>query len=153
MKVYLIHHAEILKNQPDLTEKGRDQCDRLGARLQAIGVMPARILHSNKTWSIETARRIAAKMGAQDRIGQPDYPIHTGHPIAPFIAEIKASQGDLMMCGHTEFITRAAAYLVTGDETRKVVEFRPGFGTLACLQGEGNDWAVFTMWRQEHPPG
>lgn len=152
-----MHHAEVgdTKQTPRaaLTEKGRAQCVRLGARLRAIGVMPARILHSDKTWAIETAQLVAAQIGAQDRIGEPAYPIHTGYPIAPFIADVRESKSDILMCGHTEFITRAAAYLVNGDETRKAVEFRPGFGTMACLQGAGDEWAVFYVWRQEHPPG
>ncbi len=157
MQVFLIHHAEVPKaDQPDypsLTAKGREQSDRLGSRFRAIGVMPARILHSDKKWSIETAQHIAAKLGAQDRVGQPDYPIHTGFPIAPFIADVKASKGDIMMCGHTEFITRAAGFLIGGDEKLKAVEFRPGFGTVACLQGEGDQWSVVYVWRQDHPPG
>jgi broad specificity phosphatase PhoE len=157
VKVFLIHHAEVPNTtenpQAALTPKGRDQCDRLGERLRAIGVTPSRILHSDKTWCIETAKRIAAKMGMEDRLEQPSYGIHTGFPIAPFIAEVRQAKSDLMMCGHTEFITRAAGMLVAGDEARKVVEFRPGFNSLACLQGEGDTWSVFYVWRHEHPPG
>ena len=48
MKIYLIHHATAFSADEDperhLTPLGRDQADRLGARLAAAGADPMRIL-------------------------------------------------------------------------------------------------------------
>ena len=153
MKIYLIHHAEALTAEENprrpISANGRAQAVRLGTRLLALGVSPARILHSDKLWTIETAQCIAAPLGMAERAMQAAYPINTEDPIAPFIAEIATTRGDLMMCGHVEFLIRAASHLVCGDEARRVVEFKPGNGTMVCIEGEGNAWAIITMWRQD----
>lgn len=157
MKVYLVHHVDALSAEQDpqrhISPTGREQADRLGARLRALGASPVRILHSDKQWTIDTAQRIAAKLGVEDRTAKAGYPINTGDPIAPFVSEIAAARGDIMMCGHVDYLLRAASQLVCGDEARKVVEFKPGNGTVACLESEGGNFAITFVWRQDHAPG
>jgi phosphohistidine phosphatase len=157
MKVYLVHHVDALPAEQDpqrhISQKGRDQADRLGMRLRALGVAPIRILHSDKQWTIDTANRIAVKLGVENKTAKAAYPIETGDPVAPFMAEIAAAGGDIMMCGHFEYLLRSASQLVCGDETRKVVEFKPGNGTVVCLEGQGGEWAITYAWRQDHAPG
>jgi phosphohistidine phosphatase len=157
MKVYLVHHADALSAEQDpqrhISPKGRDQSDRLGARFHALGAAPVRILHSDKQWTIDTAERIAAKLGAADKTAKTAYPINTDDPIAPFIAEINASKGDIMMCGHVDYLLRTASHLVCGDEKCKVVEFKPGNGTAVCIEGQGKEWFITYAWRQDHSPG
>ena len=154
MKVYLIHHATAFKldEDPDrrLTDLGRIQADRLGARFSAGGISPIRILHSDKQWVRETAERVADVMGASDRLAVPGYPIDTNDDVEPLIAEIEASSGDLMMVGHVSYLRRAAAKLVTGDENVQVISFKPDFGTAFCLEKEDGDWIIRFGWRQEH---
>ncbi|HET7159205.1 MAG TPA: hypothetical protein VFI62_09425, partial [Burkholderiales bacterium] len=89
----------------------------------------------------------------EDKTAKTAYPITTGDPVAPFMAEIKSADGDLMMCGHVDYLLRAASQMVCGDETRKVVEFKPGNGTIACLEGKDGDWVITFVWRQDHAPG
>lgn len=157
MKVYLIHHAatHTVEEDPErhLTEAGRDQADRLGSRFKAAGIAPTRILHSDKQWPMETAERIAAVMGLSDRTVLAGYPINTGDPVSPFLAEIAASDGDIMMAGHVDYLLRSASALVCGDESIPVVAFKPDFGTVFCIEGEADDWIVRFGWRQEHAPG
>ncbi len=157
MKVYLVHHVDALSAAQDpqrhISPLGRDQADRLGARFSALGVAPVRILHSDKQWTIDTAERIAAKLGATDKTAKTAYPINTGDPLAPFMADIAAAGGDIMMCGHVDYLLRSASQLVCGDESRKVVEFKPGNGAAVCLEGKGNDWVITYAWRQDHAPG
>lgn len=157
MKIHLIHHAEALTAEQDprrpLSPSGRQQADRIGMRLRALGVSPARILHSDKLWTIETAQRIAAILGQADRTAQAAYAINTGDALEPFLSEISASRGDIMMCGHFDYLQRAAAQLVCGDEHNKVVEFKPGNGTVVCIEGEAGDWVITYVWRADHAPG
>ena len=157
MKVYLVHHADALSAEQDpqrhISQKGRDQADRLGTRFRALGVAPVRILHSDKKGTIHTPGRTARKLGAEKKNPEGAYPINTGDPVAPFMAEIAAAGGDIMMCGHVEYLLRSASRLVCGDETRKVVEFKPGNGTAVCLEGKGDDWVITYAWRQDHAPG
>lgn len=157
MKVYLIHHttAFSLEQDPErhLTELGRAQADRLGTRFAAAGIDPVRILHSDKQWVRETAERIGAVMGLSDRLAVAGYPIDTGDDVFPFMAEIAAGSGDLMMVGHVDYLRRTAAKLVTGDESVQVISFKPEFGTVFCLENEDDDWIVRFGWRQEHGAG
>jgi len=156
-KVYLVHHVHAFTKEEDpqrhISPRGREQADRLGNRLKALGVAPARILHSDKQWTIDTAERVAARLGAEGKTAKAAYPINTDDPVAPFVAEINATNGDVMMCGHVDYLLRSASQLVCGDEKRKVVEFKPGHGTIACLEGEGKDWHITFVWRQDHAPG
>jgi phosphohistidine phosphatase len=157
MRVFLIHHAEALTPEQDpqrhLSPNGREQADRLGARFRALGVAPMRILHSDKQWTIETAQRVAAGLGTPDKAVRAGYPINTDDSIAPFLTEIAATKGDLMMCGHVDYLLRTASQLVCGDETRRVVEFKPGNGTAVWLEGAGTDWVITAMWRMDHLAG
>lgn len=157
MKVVLVHHVHALTKEQDpqrhISERGRAQAERLGARLQAIGFAPARILHSEAQWTTDTAVVVAAAMGCAGRTAQAAYPINTGDAVAPFLAEIAAGGGDLMMCGHVDYLLRAASALVCGDESRKVVEFKPGNGTAVGLEGAGANWVVTFAWRDDHAPG
>ena len=157
MKVYLVHHVHALTAEQDpqrhISKQGQAEADRLGARLRALGIAPVRILHSDKQWTIDTAQRIAAKLGMEDRAVKANYPINTDDPVAPFVDEIKAAKGDIMMCGHIDYLLRSAARLLCGNEKKKVVEFKPGNGTIACLEGEGENWVVTWMWRQDHAAG
>lgn len=154
MKVYLVHHANALSKEQDperhLSELGRRQADQLGARIKAAGGDPVRILHSDKQWTRETAERIAAAMGLSDRTAMAAYPVNTGDDIAPFLAEIAACDGDIMMAGHVDYLRRTAARLLCGDENMRIAEFKPGHGTAFCLEETDGDWAVAWAWRQEH---
>ena len=82
------------------------------------------------TQTIDTAERIAAKLGMSSRTVKAAYSINTDDPVMPFITEISSAYtnntGDLMMCGHVDYLLRTASMLVCGDEKRKVVEFKPG---------------------------
>jgi phosphohistidine phosphatase len=157
MKVYLVHHTHASTAEQDpqrhISEQGRQEADRLGTRLRALGASPVRILHSDKQWTIDTALRIAAKLGMEDKTVKAAYPINTGDPVAPFMAEIKSANGDIMMCGHVDYLLRSASQLVCGDENRKVIEFKPGNGTVACFEGKDRDWVITFVWRQDHVPG
>ena len=157
MKVYLVHHVDALSKEQDparhISAKGHVQADRIGKRLKGLGANPVRILYSDKQWTIDTAERVAAQLGLSSRAAKTAYPINTGDPVAPFIAEINASQGDIMMCGHVDYLMRTVSQLVCGDEKRKVIEFKPGNGTTACLEGSGSQWAVTFLWRDDHAAG
>ena len=157
MKVYLVHHVDALSAQQDpqrhISPMGQRQADRLGERLRALGVSPVCILHSDKQWTIDTAERIAAKLGMPERAAKSAYPINTDDPVAPFIAQIQSAPGDVMMCGHVDYLLRSASKLVCGDETCNVVEFKPGNGTIACIEGNASEWVITFVWRDDHAPG
>jgi len=153
MKLYLVHHAHALSAEQNpvrpLSEQGHAEADRLGRRLKAEGAAPVRILHSDKRWTQETAERLAASLGMSERAALAGYAIGPDDDLTPFLAEIDDCDGDLMMTGHGNYLVRTAAKLVCGDEARTCVEFKPGNGTVFCLEGGGGHWVVAWGWRQE----
>jgi phosphohistidine phosphatase len=157
MKVYLIHHCAALTVEQDperhLSPLGCTQADRLGARFKAAGIAPARILHSDKQWTSETGARIAGVLGLEDRTAIAGYPVNTGDHVGPFIDEINNGDGDVMMTGHVDYLIRTASKMLCGDEAAQAVSFKPDFGTVFCLEGEGKDWTLKFGWRQEHEAG
>jgi phosphohistidine phosphatase SixA len=157
MKIYLIHHTTAFSAEEDperhLKPQGRDEADRLGNRLRDAGSAPLKILHSDKQWVRETAERLAVVLGMSDRTETAGYPINTGDDITPFLDEIRNCDGDIMMVGHVEYLIRTASALVSGDQNNHVVAFKPGFGSIFCIEGEGDDWVVRFGWLQEHHAG
>jgi phosphohistidine phosphatase SixA len=157
MKVILVHHANALSADEDparhLSAQGVKESERLGRFLKAQGISPARILHSDKQWTLETGERVAEAMGATGKTATAAYEINTDDAVDPFIAEINASNGDIIMTGHSDYIVRAASKLLTGDESNQAIEVKPGNGTAFCLEGSGDNWVLAWGWRQEQLPG
>lgn len=154
MKVFLVHHANTVAaaDNPErpLSDLGRAQADRIGAHLKTAGIAPRRILHSDKLWTRQTAERVAAALGSPDIAALAAYPIGSEASLSPFLSEINAGGGDIVMTGHSEFLRRAASRLLCGDESAHVIEYKPGHGALFCLEGAGVDWVVAYALRQEH---
>jgi phosphohistidine phosphatase SixA len=154
MKIYLVHHANAFtaKENPDrpLTELGEAQADRVGRFLRDGGVKPARILHSDKLWTRQTAERVAAVLGALNAPCIPPYDIMNDAAVDPFVADVANGRPDIVMTGHSEFLQRAGSKLVCGDEFAAAIDFKPGNAALFCLEGEGDKWWVSYALRQEH---
>jgi phosphohistidine phosphatase SixA len=157
MKIFLIHHANVLPADQDperrLSPQGHEETDRLGRRFKAAGIDPVRILHSDKPFTKESAQRIAAALGAAGKTAMADYPINTDDPLDPFLTEIADCDGDIIMVGHAVYLVRTASRLVCGDETSRIIEFKPGNCTAFCIEGSGDDWVVAYGWRHEHGAG
>ena len=142
MKVYLVHHADALPKEKDpqrhISAMGRDQADRVGTRLKTLGAAPVRILHSDKQWTIDTAIHVAAKLGASDKVAQTAYPINTGDPIAPFMADIAASkarewfdrEGVDMLIGGTNSGAALSMAKVSAEKKRPFISIGAGTAVL-----------------------
>ncbi|HEX5070153.1 MAG TPA: histidine phosphatase family protein [Vicinamibacterales bacterium] len=114
MKAILVHHAEAVGPEVDpqrpLSERGREQADRLADALQARGVVPAAIWHSGKLRSRQTAEAFLRRSPFADfrmvRGLRPDDPpawIHT---------ELVADIRDILLVGHMPNIFNLARLLV-----------------------------------------
>ena len=153
MKVYLTHHANALSAQQDperhLSEVGVCEAERLGMFMKVIDAIPSQIIHSDKQWTRETAERVAANLGQPVPVSVSNYGIAPEDPVEPFIDQVELGEGDIMMAGHGDFLLRASAKLLTGNERRWVLEFSPGNGTTFCLENNKGVWKVVWGWRQE----
>ncbi|MES9849230.1 MAG: histidine phosphatase family protein, partial [Candidatus Thiodiazotropha sp.] len=62
MKLYLVQHGEACKKEVDpdrpLTDRGREDIDRLATFLKQAGIRPDRVVHSGKLRAMQTAGRL-----------------------------------------------------------------------------------------------
>lgn len=146
VKLCLVQHGEAVSEDVDpdrpLSAAGLGDVARLAALLRGR-FRPARIVHSGKTRARQTAELLAAAL-------TPGKPVDTlpglgpNDPVTPVAGRLEELGDDVVIVGHLPFMGRLAAVLVTGQEHRPVVSFRPG--TMLCLgeQPDGN-WAIDWM--------
>jgi len=143
MELYLIQHGEAKSEAQDpqrpLTERGREEVQRVAAFAARAGLKVRQIRHSGKRRAEETASILAEHLSpAEGVLAVPGLaPMDDVHPIAQALQKETAP---LMLVGHLPFMDRLAGLLVTGDPDRSVVRFR--VSGIVCLEGAGNDWAV-----------
>ena len=151
MKLYLVQHGDALAKDADpdrpLSERGRADIERLAGFLARRGVRAARVLHSGKTRTRQTAEPLALAMApgtvSEARAGLD--PNDATHALA---AEAGGWSDDAVVVGHLPFVARLAARLVTGRDDASIVAFEPG--AMVCLErADDGAWAIAWMLRPE----
>jgi len=143
MELYLVQHGEAKSEAEDpqrpLTNRGREEVQRMAAFAARAGLKVNQVRHSGKRRAEETASILAEHLspagGVQAVSGLA--PMDDVRPIAQALPKETAP---LMLVGHLPFMDRLAGLLVTGDPNCSVVRFRRG--GIVCLEGAGDDWAV-----------
>ena len=102
--------------------------------MKSINVIPMQVIHSDKQWTKETGGRVANMLGQSVVVSASAYGILPEEPVEPFIGQVESGEGDIMMTGHGDFLLRARAKLLCGDEQKKVLESGLGNGTTFCLE-------------------
>jgi phosphohistidine phosphatase len=150
MELYLVQHGEAKSKAEDpqrpLTERGREEVQRVAAFTAKAGLKVNQIRHSSKRRAEETASILAEHLSpAEGVLAVPGLaPIDDVRPIAK---ALQRETAPLMLVGHLPFVDRLAGLLVTGAPDRSVVRFR--MGGIVCLEGAGDDWAVKWVVRPE----
>jgi phosphohistidine phosphatase len=153
MKLYLVQHGEAKSKAEDpqrpLTERGREDVERVAAFAAGAGLQVGQIRHSGKRRAEETASILAGYLSPTNGVvAIPGLaPRDDVHPIA------EALQGEMqpvMFVGHLPFLDRLAGLLVTGDAERSIVRFQ--MGGIVCLVREDENWAVGWMVTPELMP-
>lgn len=143
MDVYLVQHAEAKPEQEDptrpLTDRGREEIQRVARHAAAIGLQVPEIYHSGKLRAQQTAEILAEHLF-------PPRGIREVKGLAPMddITEAKAvleaAQEPLMVVGHLPHLSRLASALLVGDPRREVIRFR--MGAIVCLSKTEGGWVV-----------
>lgn len=153
MKLYLAQHGEALSREEDedrpLSRRGREEVKRVAHFLLEGRVRVGRVLHSGKTRARQTSELLAEAVCPETSVQQTDG-IGPKDPVKPFIRRVENWQDDVLVVGHLPFMERLAGRLVAG-RANGAVHF--GFGTVLCLELEGEDWRVLWMVRPELLPG
>jgi len=151
MVLYLVQHAAARSKEEDpardLTEKGREDIERVAHHLKRLKVQVGQILHSGKTRARSTATVLvkhlqpAAGISEAPGLAPLDVPGIWADRLAP-MAE------DLLLVGHLPHLGKLAALLMSGDQEKKVVNFQMGAAVRLRRMGVGQ-WAVDWMLTPE----
>lgn len=151
MKLFLVQHGEATAKDVDperpLTAQGEKDVDRVATKLAAANIRVERVIHSGKKRAQQTAEILAQQIAPGIEIGISEQINPLDDP-ATFDWQAASDGEDLMLVGHLPFMAKMAAWLVTDDAERTLVEYRPG--SILCLQldADGN-WLIGWMLRPE----
>jgi len=143
MDVYLVQHGEAKPEQEDptrpLTDRGREEVQRVARHAARIGLKVAEICHSGKLRAWQTAEILAEHLS-------PPHGIREMEGLSPMDdpAEVKgvveASREPVMLVGHLPHLSRLTSVLLLGDPGREVIRFR--MGGIVCLSRIEGGWVV-----------
>jgi phosphohistidine phosphatase len=151
MKLYLVQHGEACTKEIDperpLTERGKDDVDRLAAFLEKAGIRPDRLIHSGKLRAMQTAERLAnaiapgVELEASGLINPNDNP-------KAFDWQSESWDTDTLIVGHLPFIAKLVSHLVIDDDDRLIAAYQPG--SVVCLERQADHgWRIDWMIRPD----
>jgi phosphohistidine phosphatase len=147
MKVYLVQHGEAQTKDVDptrpLTERGRQEVQRVATFATRMGLKVYQIRHSGKTRAEQTAGILGEALSPPGGVVavQGLVPLDNVQPVADGLTR---EQQPVMLVGHLPFMTRLTRLLVTSDPDRSVVHFRNG--GIICLAYEQEKEAWLVTW-------
>ncbi len=147
MKIYLVQHGKAEPKDVDptrpLTERGRQEAQRVAAFAERLGLEVRQIRHSGKTRAEQTAAILCEALSPPDGVVTASglAPLDDVQPVADALAQ---EPQPVMLVGHLPFVARLTGLLVTGDPDRTVVRFRNG--GIVCLAHEEEKDAWLVAW-------
>jgi phosphohistidine phosphatase len=148
MNLYLVRHgaaapAEENPEQP-LTEKGRQDIQRLAVFMARSGVRVARVIHSGKKRALDTAVLLADVVGPGKVVEEAESGLGPNESTDLLANLADALTEDVMVVGHQPHMGRMAARLLAGAEDAFSVAFEPG--TVVCLERSDNGGGWRLNW-------
>ncbi len=143
MHVYLVRHGEARAAMDDgarpLTDRGREQVQRVARHAAALGLQVPQIRHSGKLRARETAEILAEHLaparGLQELKG-----LNPGDDPAMAKAAIEAMSESVMLVGHLPHLSRLASSLLVGDPGKELIRFAEA--AFACLARNESGWLL-----------
>ncbi len=154
MHLYLVQHghAKDKSEDPDrpLTEKGRNDVERVAQTLQHLLLQVREVWHSGKTRAMQTAKTLSLAVETAQGIVQREG-LGPKDDVAPIAEALLDAGHDVMIVGHLPFLDRLASLLLAGEEDAGIVAFQKG--GVVCLEYEDGHWAVAWMLTPDLLPG
>jgi phosphohistidine phosphatase len=145
VRLYLVQHGQAKSETEDperpLTDQGTDEVTRVAHQaVEVLGVRPARLVHSGKARSRQTAEVWSGLLGVgaepADGLAPNDDPSTWAKRLGP-------SSDDLMLVGHLPHLGRLAAVLLVGSPDPPLVRFHPG--GLVGLDQADTGWVIWLV--------
>jgi len=151
MKLYLVQHGEACAKEVDperpLTDRGREDIERLAAFLGRAGIEVGRVIHSGKLRAAQTADLLAVVVAPLVELEVNDHIYPNDDPHAVDWRQ-EAGGRDTMLVGHLPFMARLVSLLLGEDPDRPIAAYRPG--SVVCLEGDAEGhWRIDWMVRPE----
>jgi phosphohistidine phosphatase len=148
MKLYLVRHGAAAPAQENpeqpLTEKGRQDIQRLAVFLARSGVQVVRVIHSGKKRAQDTAVLLADVVGPGKVVEEAEAGLGPNDSTDLLATATDALIEDTMVVGHMPFMGRMVSRLLAGAEDAISVAFEPG--TMACLERSDNGGGWHLEW-------
>jgi len=123
MKLYLVQHGEACAKEVDperpLTDRGREDIERLAAFLGRAGIEVGRVIHSGKLRAAQTADLLAAVVAPFVELEVNDH-IHPNDDPRAVDWRQEAGGRDTMLVGHLPFMARLVSLLLGEDPDRPI---------------------------------
>ncbi len=143
MQVYLVQHGEAKAETEDparpLSDRGREEVQRVARHAAALGLQIAEIRHSGKLRARQTAEILAATLGPPHGIREMDGLAPADAP-GKASGEIESASEPLMLVGHLPHLRRLASMLLVGDPGREIIRFRNS--AIVCLVKSEGGWLL-----------
>jgi phosphohistidine phosphatase len=148
MKLYLVRHGAAASSEENpeqpLTEKGRQDIQRLAVFMARSGVRVARVIHSGRKRAQDTAVLLADVVGPGKVVEEAESGLGPNESTDLLATAAAALTEDVMVVGHQPFMGRMAARLLAGAEDAISVAFEPG--TVVCLERSDNGEGWHLDW-------
>lgn len=142
--LYLMQHGQAYSKDeiPDrpLTKAGREEVRSIASRASMITAQ--QVVHSGKLRAKETADIMAQALEVPCQIREGLGPNDPVPPLAHWLHD----QPPTLVVGHLPFLSRLLGYLLDGEESSELVEFRQA--GLLCLKDGKLRWI---MWPEMVP--
>jgi phosphohistidine phosphatase len=134
MAIYLVQHgisvSKDIDPDPGLSEQGHNEVQLIADVAASYNIRPARIIHSGKQRTRETAEIFHKTLSAGDKISRTDG-IKPMDDVIAFAQRINGTD-DLMVVSHLPFLERLTAYMTSGNQGASVFKFQNG--GIVCLE-------------------
>ena len=144
MRVYLVQHGEAKPKEVDpsrpLTDKGREEVDRVAAFIAKAGVRVKKILHSGKLRAVQTAEILAEHLKPEEGVEGAEGLDPLADP-SPWVERLRELGEDVLVVGHLPHLSKLTSLLLTGRDELEPFRFRMG-GVVCLEKGEDGKWRL-----------
>lgn len=146
MNLYLVRHGEAKPESEDprrpLSQGGRDEVARASRAAVEKGMKAARILHSDKLRTRESAEILAGMVHPSEGICEIKGLAPQDDPLIAKEEVEEEEEGSLILVGHLPHLERFFDLLVSGGTGSQAIRFQTG--TIVCLNQSQGRWKF--MW-------
>jgi len=143
MQIYLVQHGEARAEAEDparpLTDRGREEVQRVARHAAIMGLPVAEILHSGRLRAQQTAAILAEHLWPSRGVREVDHMAPHDDPGAAR-AGVETAREPLMLVGHLPHLSQLASLLLVGDPGREILRFRNG--AIVCLARVAPVWRL-----------